>query len=249
MTHLDEGTILAVRDGDWAEDFAQAHLTQCVDCSGELGQARTRATHITDSLAALDEDVDVETAKAAVRGRLDVTRGRTARAGQWTRWSLGKAAALLLLAAGTASALPWSPVRSWWRTSAPEPSAVPARAEPAQTVEGASGGGIAVPVDDGRIAVIVRGAATGASLEVVWVDEPTATVSAPPGSDFTYAGGRAEVDAAAGPIRVELPRAVRLATLEVDGVVYLARSGERLDVAGPVVEWDESHIRFVVPEP
>jgi hypothetical protein len=103
-------------------------------------------------------------------------------------------------------------------------------------------------VDDGRIAVIVRGVAAGTSLEVVGGDDDSARVSAHAGSDYTYAGRRAQLHAAAAPLGVELPSAAQLATLEVDGVEYVRRSGAFVDVAGPAVERTDARILFVAPE-
>lgn len=246
MTHLDEGTILAVRDEAWEAEDAFQHLSACTPCSGELAQARARAAQVAEALSVLDDDVEVESAKAAVRRRLDAAHGAPPR-GALAWPALGKAAALVLLAAGAASALPGSPLRNWWSpTTEPTPASSPTG--PSVAAQDAPVGGIAVPVDDGRIAVIVRGVAAGTSLEVVWGDEASARVSAPAGSDFTYAGGRAEVDVAAGPVRVELPRGAQLATLEVDGVEYVRRSGAFVDVAGPAVERTDARILFVAPE-
>jgi hypothetical protein len=97
--------------------------------------------------------------------------------------------------------------------------------------------------------LVVRGAAAGSAIEVTWVDGASARVSAPDGSRFSLGGGRAEVDAAAGPVRVELPRRATFTSLVVDGIVYLQGSADRLDVRGPVTERSEDRIRFLVPSP
>ncbi len=249
MRHLDEGTLVALRDGDDLAELATPHLRECPPCAAELEEFRSRARTIAEALATLDEPVEVTNAKASVRRRLDARRGDARPRSGWLRAHLGRAAAILLLTAGAASALPWSPVREWWAG----PSAGPApTTEPAGTVTTAQGSpdaGISVPVSDGRIVVIVRGAAPGSAIDVVWAAGTTATISAPPGSAFSYADGRVEVDAAAGPILVELPRAAGFASLEVDGRVFLERSGERLDVPGPAAARTDASIQFVVPSP
>jgi len=244
MTHLDEGTILAMRDGAWETEAALQHTSSCTLCSHELGRARARAALVSGALSVLDEDVDTEAAKAVVRRRLDARHGAV-RGGAWRWMPLGKAAALVLIAAGAASALPGSPFRNWWRAS--EPAAVPTVA-PASGIASAPGGAIEVPVTAGRIAGIVRGVSPGTEVEVVWVDAPTARVAAPAGSVFAYGGGRAEVDAADGPLRVEMPRAAELATLEVDGVEYVRRAGDLVSVAGPATQRTDARILFVAPE-
>jgi len=248
MIHLEEGAIVALRDGEGPLDRESAHLDGCGSCQDALHASRSRSASVAEALALLDDPVDVAAAKAAVRRQLDARRATgPARLG-WARRHLGRAAVLLLVSAGAASALPWSPVRDWWRGSPEaEPVSTAAPEPTVGTVQSARASGISVAVPEGRIAVIVRGVAPGSIIDVVWVDEPAARVSAPAGSGFTYADGRAEVDAARGPIEVELPRAADLATLEVDGQAYLRRSFARLDILGPVVERAEDRVRFVVP--
>jgi len=95
--------------------------------------------------------------------------------------------------------------------------------------------------------VIVRGATTGSEVLVTWTDEAVASVSAAPGSRFTYAAGRVEVDASRGAVRVELPRAATRVSLEVDGDLYLSGSPSALEVGGASVERTRESIRFRVP--
>lgn len=247
MRHLDEATLVALRDGDTSAEMAASHLHQCAPCAEALDESTSRSRTIAEALATLDEPVEVTNAKAAVRRRLDARRGDARHRSGWLRWHLGRAAAILLLTAGAAFALPWSPVREWWAGPSADPNPT---AEPTGTVATAQGlpaAGIAVALPDGRIAVIVRGAEPGSAIDVVWAAGATASISAPPGSAFSYADGRVEVDAAAGPILVELPRAAAFASLEVDGRIFLERSGERLDVPGPAIERTDESIQFLVP--
>ena len=246
MSHLGEAILVALRDGEGADEQSAEHVGGCATCADELGEAERRAQLIAETLSSLDEPVDVPSAKAAVRRRLDARREEVRPRTAWRRGHLGRAAAILLLTAGAASALPWSPVRHWWVeerpaiTSAPEPAgAGPQAATPVA--------GISVAVPEGRIAIIVRNAEPGTVIDVVWVDRAAARVSASSGSGFTYADGRAEVEAAPGPIRIELPRDAGFASLEVDGRVFLERSAEGIAVFGPAVERSEAGIRFVVP--
>ena len=248
MTHLDEATLVALRDGEGADERAAQHLNGCATCTDELGEAERRGQLNVEALASPDEPVAALRAKAAVRRRLDERREDVpARAGWW-RGHFGRAAALLVLTAGAASALPWSPVRDWWRGGPSETAADAAPVGPeTETQAVASAAGISVAVPQGRIAVIVSGARPGTVIEVAWVERPTARVSAPSGSGFTYADGRAEVEAAPGAIHIELPRDASFASLEVDGRVFLERSTEGLAVPGPAVESSDAGLRFVVP--
>jgi hypothetical protein len=244
---LDEGTLVALRDGDSIGREASAHLVECRSCDGALDETRTRSAAIAEMLASLDGQVDVERAKVAVRRRLDARREATPTLNRRWRAPFGRAAAILLLSAGAASALPWSPVRTWWVGEPEDGGIAPDAVEATGADQGAPAAGISVAVPQGRIAVIVRGAEAGSSIDVLWVDGPTASLSAGAGSGFAYADGRAEVDAAPGAIEVRLPRAAAFASLEVDGRVFLRRSEGQLDVPGPVVTRSDSGVRFVVP--
>ena len=248
MRHLDEDTLMALRDGDAADDWAAEHLRGCHTCSDGLEEASRRSQAIAEALTGLDEPVDALRAKAAVRRRLDARRGDARPRGAWWHTHLGRAAALLILTAGAASALPWSPVRHWWvGPPAPTSGSVHGAADGAASPQGAPAAGISVAVSEGGIAVVLSGVEPGTVIDVQWVERPTARISAPPGSGFTYADGRAEVEAAPGPIEVELPRAAEAASLMVDGRLFLERAGERLDVPGPAVQRTDAGVRFVVP--
>jgi hypothetical protein len=247
VRHLDEGTVVAVRDGDAAAEPATPHLHECAPCADALQKSRSRSRTIAEALATLDEPVDIVHAKAAVRRRLDARRGDARPRRGWLRAHLGRAAAILVLTAGAASALPWSPVREWW--SGP-PGDVTPSAEPVRAVaagQGSPAAGLSVAVPEGGIAVVIREAAPGAAIDVAWADGAIASISAPPGSAFSYADGRIEVVAAAGPVLLELPRTAGFVSVEVDGRIFLERSGDRLDIPGPTAERTDSHVRFVVP--
>jgi len=247
MKHLDESQILAARDGEALASPAQEHLEACTTCGAALEAARARAEIVAQTLSALDGPVEATAAKAGVRARLGSTRG--------SRWSwggshLGRAAALLLVTAGAAAALPWSPVRTLWRPA--EPETVPAAS--AVTAEGAPVSptvetGIAVPVSDGFVQVVVRGADPGTVLEVTWTDQEAARLAAPAGSRFTYSAGRVEVDASRGRLGVELPINATSVSLEVDGRVYLSGSPTAPEVFGPMVEQTDEGMRFSVEAP
>jgi len=245
MSHIDEGTIVALRDGSLVTDDASEHLSECPRCRTTLDDARRRAELIAESLSALDGPIDYEAAKAALRARLDSGRegGRTP--GR-TRWHVGRAAAVLLVTAGAAYALPGSPVRDWVFPTDADP-------EPTAGVEGGVSetlqeGGIEVNVPEGRIQIVLTGLAPGSDLVVAWMDAATARIAAAPGSSFSFAEGRAEARVAPGPVRVELPRFAPVVSVEVDGRMYLRRTSAGLEVSGPVVERTDERIRFTIPQ-
>ncbi|MEX2467770.1 MAG: hypothetical protein WD995_12740, partial [Gemmatimonadota bacterium] len=102
-------------------------------------------------------------------------------------------------------------------------------------------------VPAGGIRVLINSLGPLGRLEVVWIDQATARVDAPAGSRFTYGEGRVEAMVAGGPVRVELPRTGGAVSLEVDGQPYLTRSGEELDVTGPVRQRSDARILFDTP--
>lgn len=248
MTHVDEGTIVALRDELPTNAPAYAHLRACPSCVAALAEATSRSTSIADALATLDAPIDLTAAKAATRTRLDRARSRHATPA-WRRLPVGRAALILLATAGAASALTWSPLRNLLAPAEPSSTTVPAVTS-APAPQSSETSAIAVEILAGRIEVIVRGATPGTIIDVVWREGSSARVEGPRGSGFTYGDGRLEVDAAAGALRVELPRAVSSAVVEIDGRVYLARSEVAgLTLPGPAVERTDDLVRFVVPSP
>jgi hypothetical protein len=247
MTHLDEGTIVSLRDREWAPDEARHHLESCTGCESAVHEAEQRAAQIERSLASLENpEIDLEAARARIRARVDARTERNIRGGaRWWTGHLGRAAAVLLIATGAVSALPGSPVRSWIAGPEEPTHVVPAAAT--ETFQEAVTSGVAVPVPAGGIRVVLSSLGPVGPIEVVWVDEATARVDAPAGSRFTYGEGRVEAMVAGGPVRIELPRAGAAVAIEVDGQTYLTRSGAQLQLTGPVGERSDAGILFTVP--
>jgi hypothetical protein len=270
MKHIHEGMILALRDGMLVDVDVRDHVDVCGACAAALDDARARARTIQAALSDVGMPADLGAAKEAVRRRLSGalgatgaeaavphplarSRGAAAPRGASRRTAspsrhLGRAAAILLLFAGAAAAaLPGSPVREWIGALV-APSPAPAAVE--QTPQAAPPeSGIAVNVRDGQIQVVVRGAMPGSLVEVVWVDAATAAVTAADGSTFTYRDGYVEVYASPGDLRVELPRWARMASVEVDGRIYVRRFSGDVEIPGPSSGTSGDRIRFVVPGP
>lgn len=241
MTHLEEGTIVAIRDGQLVDADAKAHVGTCAQCASALDGARRRAELVSSALSLLDAPVDTKRAKQVVRRRLDHQREADTATTRWVV-HLRRAAAVVLLTAGAAYALPGSPVRGWL---GPEPETVDTPPGTTSAQESARGG-IEVLVPDGRIRVSLTQVQPGVTIEVVWTDEARARISAAPGSSFSFGDGRAEADVAGGPVLVELPRLAPVISLVVDGRTYLRRSSGPLEVLEPTVQRTDDRLRFVV---
>jgi len=243
MSHLDEGTIVAIRDGALVGGDASEHLAACSQCRTGLDDARRRAELIAGELAGLDTPVDTVLAKEAVRKRLDSARDPSRGPGR-TLWHLGRAAAVLLAATGAAYALPGSPVPGWFSSTDVVPAVGPDVVDRAQ--EPPLEGGIEVSVPEGRMQIFLNGVTPGSELVIVWVDAPIARIAAAPGSSFSFTEGRAEATVAPGPVRVELPRFAQSVSVAVDGRTYLRRTSAGLEVMQPTVVQTDERIRFVI---
>ena len=168
-----------------------------------------------------------------------------ARRSVWSvRW-LGRAAVLVLIAAGALSALP-GPFNGWIpRTfSGGSPLATPI--SPAPEPPAQVGG--RMEVVNGPVLVRLENVVPGTVIDVRRVAGRAVGVLAATGSEFAY--GSAEVRAAvvAGPVTVELPDGVVPATLIVNGATYLVVEEVGIEVPGPATAAVEgSLVTFQVP--
>jgi hypothetical protein len=257
--HLEEGGLIALRDGAEAADpDARTHLASCAACHEALGALRERASVVSAALDTLDAGWNVERARARVRER--VAEATAARAGapssvgrrsRATLWTTSRAAGILLVTAAAASALPGSPVRRWLsdRIGGDEAAATaPAAVESAPTAAAASEAtGVRLTVPSGPLRVVLRDVVVGSEVRVVLVPGTEAAVFAPAGSRFTSATGRVEARVMPGEIRVELPMGVDPVSLEVGGRIYLRSTSAGVDVPGPATSRTADEIIFRIP--
>lgn len=104
--HADEGLLQALLDGEVDQAAAaevRRHIDECTQCRGLLEELRGDDQWLEGVLQSIDHPVPQVPAKTIA------TRARRSR--RPLRWAA--AIGLLLLAAGTAYALPGSPVRRW----------------------------------------------------------------------------------------------------------------------------------------
>jgi anti-sigma factor RsiW len=237
MEHAGDGQLLALMDGQLsaAEEAAvRSHLRSCPACAQELDALREASALLSASLRVLDAAAPAP--KPVVRL---VVRAGGARVAAVRRTLLRAAGIVLVLAGGGAAALPGSPVREWARAAWERGKALFGGAEPAATVQtpaaAASIGIDAAPVA-GRIRVSLVAMRAGTQVRVRLVDRPVAWIEAEQivgaAPQFVRGSGRVEVvGGVVRRLRIDLPRDVARAEVEVDGRVRVRKDGEVLRLA------------------
>lgn len=250
MKHPDEGRLLAYLDDELgAEERREVErwLREVPGAAAELEAVRRRNELVTATLARVPVRIaDPDRVRERLRERVAEPVGRTpVRRRSWqNRSGLAQAAVLVLfLAAGAAAAVPGSPVREWLGDAFDGREPTDEVAVTAGTDEGRDHPGVRIRPVEGRLLVVLTGL-RGGDLEVKLVDEDRGAVYAPPGSRFRSGDGRVEVDVEGGPVRVELPRAAREASVRVDGLVYVEKRGERVEFPGPEGKVETDIYRF-----
>lgn len=243
MTHLDEGTLLTIRDRGLVDADARTHLDDCDVCSSALAATQARAEVVARALDDLggERPIDIEAAKATVRRRLDARREAPRRTHSGAYRSFGRAALLVLLASGAVYALPNSPLRDWvgGRASVDSPTGDPAAVSAASE-------GIEVTVPAGGLSIALTSAEVGQRVEISWVEGERAAVVAGSGSHYAVSSARLQVDVAPGDVRIDLPTGPEPITLEVNGRTILRSVEGALDIRGEVVARDANGIVFTV---
>jgi hypothetical protein len=248
MTHAHDGLLLAYADGEIDGPAAaelREHLAVCGRCAGELNELQQLSSRAHDALGLLHADAPMLRAQAA----LATEHGGSMRG--WRRARLGasglaRAAMLLLALAGAAAAaIPGSPVRRVLETTfarvaglfTSEAEAPPAPATdvaPVVTLETTS---VAIAPADGRVRIVLHAPAGAVDVQVRLVDGSRARLEAltpAPDVRLRSAAGRIEVlGLSAGVVRIEIPRRVASATVEVGGQVYAYKDGQVLRLSGP----------------
>lgn len=261
--HLDEGRLHALVDGELPVEearSARSHLAACVACRDLLEEVTGRMAAVSGAILRLDVPPPLLPAREAVRRRIDgsprgasgggapVRRpGAPRRSPPWIR----AAAALLLFTGAGVSALPGSPVREWvreWLATGPGAAGAPA-ASAVEAIPDPADDEVAVYLlpNSGEVRVELVSLPPGGEVRVEWVDRDDAAVVAPGGSRFETSPGRVQVAVAGSRVRVELPRSVPRALVLGNGERYLARSGDRLDVTGPVAGTSGDTLLFRLP--
>ncbi|CAN5801502.1 hypothetical protein BH23GEM6_BH23GEM6_15670 [soil metagenome] len=257
MTHVDEGALLALLDGELDSDTQKRlndHLAGCAACRREMDQHRAAAAVFSAALTESDSPAPLvgDTGVQAVR-----RRGRAQVAPRRFR-DLGRAAVIVFGFAAAASAtIPGTPVNDWLRELAgaqPAPVAISTRDDkPIATREldeFTPESGVSVLPVNGEVHVVLRGATSDLRVRAVLVELPRAGVyTAGPAAEarFSTAPGRIEVTGAGGgEMRIELPYSARAATVEVNGRRYLAKDGDQLRLTVPEEDRAGAEVTFRV---
>lgn len=253
---LDDGTLLALLDGELeAREAARvrAALEAEPELAARLAALEADAALVSESLLLLDAPPPAaRSAEVLPFRRPDPARSAPARRRPHVGWARA-ASITLLIAAGAAAGLPGSPVRGWLRlgwdrlAGGPEPASVPTAAAPEAAAPALDApAGIRIEPDLGRLRLVLRDVAGGTPVEVAFVASGSAGAFVTGEARFQAGEGRIDVTAPTGPVRLEVPATATELVLVVDGVTWLTRTGERVEVAGPVVERSEDGVRFVV---
>ncbi len=282
MTHLDDGRLHALMDEelDDADALAvQVHLEACEACKRRMAELEERSALVAQALGRLDTADPADGARDAVLERLasspsadqvgppkplespesppSVSRGRT------FSMPLARAAILVLLLGGLATALPASPVRSWiaagWELatgifgSSDSAETPVGPAGEATTQDGGDGAqsdvprGVGLDVAGEAISIVLREIGPGTLIIVRLVPGGAAGAFADDPATFRTAQGRIEVIGASDRVFVDLPQDATSASIEVNGGIYVTKEGDRIETTGPIEARTAEEIRLRVP--
>lgn len=255
MTHTDESRLLARLDGELSGDDrarVEEHLRECPECR-ERSQAVERRIELFSRAV---ERLDV----TPPRVRWSDVRDRTgSRPGPGRFAPILKAAAVILVVTGVASAVPGSPVDDWIGAAVDEVAgwlgggdraAVEAEMEVPETTEAREAAtGVAVRLDAGAVRVSLDELPEGTEVRVRLVSGDQAVVEAG-GARYRTAPGRIQATGASGgPVSVRIPRDATAARVLVNGTPAVALEDGRLRVILDADAEPDTAVTFRTPGP
>jgi anti-sigma factor RsiW len=270
MNHAGEGLLQAYIDGEVTGPAAadlSAHVGACAVCDTELRELRRASEIFHGAMARLDAAAP-RAAAPRVPTRvaepvIDLAGERARRApalGRFAAGSLARAAALVLLVAGGATAMiPGSPLRRWIgqgldRIAAvfaqPEvvaPAATPSPAAPVQPtfVPGAE---MSIQPANGGVQVYVQASEGDGRLTVRFADAELARVqtdSSAHAVTFRNSTGRMDIlNLGVSDAILTLPGSLEHAEVSINGAVVLRKEGDAVRVTGPAVRHTPQEIVF-----
>lgn len=223
--HVDDGTLLALLDGELtaeAREHAERHAADCAMCGARRDELRFAVRRVTSALEVIDVpatriEMPAALREAARSAPIPMASRRASRLGARVGWmgrrSVAVAAGLTFLLAAGAYAVPGSPVRGWVddRIDAIASWFAGETQEPEQT--GPSR--VSVEPDDGSLRITIVSGGEAVRLTVRLTDEAEASVAAAD-ADFHVEPGTIDVADAAGEIVVTLPRGAASGSVMID---------------------------------
>jgi hypothetical protein len=268
MGHPDDGLIQTLLDGEIEGTEAEtlrAHLESCPECRAGVEALEEASRETARALLLVDTDPRLEKVRirAQARDRFQAPDRQRPGARRFfgSSLSLPKAASIALLLTGAAvTALPGSPVRRWmaqgWDTltesfrtgngqdnpqgTSGDPTAPSPETRVPET-------GASIPALSQGVEIWIHDLPSEAELRVVWVDGDEAWIYAGEGTRFSREAGRLEAFGPPGAVRVEIPRNLRQLLVGLDGNVLLRKSGDEVEILGPVQQRTPSEILFETP--
>ena len=262
MSHEEDGRLMAYLDGELpAEDTraVESHLGSCAACAASAARLRSERTRL--SAALVHADVGAGAAARRVRERLGqqhpavapsgfpMRTAHPARRPSWIRRSRALQAALFVLfvAGGASAVMPGSPLRRWLDRggppTAPTSSPTATLQAPAEAAPPPAQGSITGLPAAGELRVTLE-LPPGTELTVVFVDGERGTIHANPDTNFLSADGLIGGTVHSGPVRVELPRAAAVVSLEVGGQPYLEMQNGQVTFRAPPVDSTNATFTF-----
>lgn len=254
MTHAEYGTLLSYMDGELTETDVSAlesHLAACSGCREEFEDVRLLSDEASQALDLISAVPPVADARARFDARVAAERQPRHVLLPWQFATAGllKAAAVVLLLAGAASAaIPGSPVH-WWAVSlfdrvsggpAPEvvqPPPVQAPTAPVPTTQEpmvATTPMILTP-DAGRIRVSVHTIDAAATV-IVRVVDGEGQIRPATAARFRSGEGYVDVYDVSKSVLIEIPRNLPGATVEVDGRLLFRKEGASVRAYEPATQ-------------
>lgn len=233
-THVEDGRLTAYLDHELPaheRSELETHLRACLPCRHALGRVRQRIEVVRGAFALLDRPAPTDEAWRAVQAALgdgaaaDIGPARRSRGWSPARWTLARAAGLVLVLAGGAAAavVPGSPVRAWLFGDGAATGST-AAVDAATAAPLAESGSWTRPVD-GRV-VIELAIPAGSEVRVIQAGERAGVVGPADARYTSREDGHLAAEAGGGPVRVELPAGIGDATLRVNGAdVLVVRGG------------------------
>jgi hypothetical protein len=228
-----------------------AHVAACSACAGRLQELRGLNETFAAAVGTIGAPVLTDASLTEVKARAAQLSWRERFA--TSRRTLWRAAILVIGLTGVAAAtVPGSPFRDWlaqsWTALTQSEKPVPVAPAAAPTVPEAPPTGLRIQPADGRIRISLRSPAAETRIHVVLIDGTGAVVETTGGAaakrTATGAGWLELTGTGAGDLRISLPRTVPDVTIEIDGVLYLAKVGDNLRYLGPTADTAGAELIF-----